>query len=123
MANSELIKFIKEARRRGFGDNDIRNALLDHRWPLIEVEKAFSSFVPKEVRKNQIMLFLEKDLIELLEKRAKKNMFTLPEQIEDILRRSVLSQKNKKSVYDEKLDDKLVGLFSRKRTGPKRKKK
>jgi hypothetical protein len=39
-------------------------------------------------------------------------MFTLSEQIEDILRRSCLNQKSAK---EEKLDDALVALFSRKK--------
>jgi hypothetical protein len=71
---------------------------------------------------NQVTLFLEDDLLNLLEKRAKKNMMTVSELVEDILRRSTLNQKNKKSIYDGKIDDKLVGIFSRKRTGPKKKK-
>lgn len=70
-----------------------------------------------------IILFLDEELRDALEKRAKKNMFTLPEQIEDILRRSVLNQKLKRTLPEDKLDDKLVGLFSRKNTGPKSKSK
>ncbi len=70
-----------------------------------------------------IILFLDEELREALEKRAKKNMFTLPEQIEDILRRSALNQKLKRTLPEDKLDDKLVGLFSRKNTGPKAKSK
>ncbi len=72
---------------------------------------------------SSIMIFLDEELRDALEKRAKKNMFTLSEQIEDILRRSTLNQKLKRSPPEEKLDDKLVGLFSRKNTGPKAKKK
>ena len=48
-------------------------------------------------------------------------MLTVGEQIEDILRRSTVSLSKRKSVYDEKLDDKLVGLFSRRRGGRERK--
>ena len=44
-------------------------------------------------------------------------------QIEDILRRSTLSLKGKKSPYSPKVDDALVGIFSRKNTGPKSKSK
>ena len=79
-----------------------------------------------EIKLNEsssIMIFLDEELRDALEKRAKKNMFTLSEQIEDILRRSTLSQKLKKSPPEDKLDDKLVGLFSRKNTGPKSKSK
>lgn len=72
---------------------------------------------------SSIMIFLDEELREALEKRAKKNMLTLTDQIEDILRRSTLNQKLKKSLPEDKLDDKLVGLFSRKNTGPKTKSK
>ena len=54
------------------------------------------------------MIFLDEELREALEKRAKKNMLTLPDQIEDILRRSTLNQKLKKSPPEDKMDDKLV---------------
>ena len=79
-----------------------------------------------EIKLNEsssIMIFLDEELREALEKRAKKNMLTLPDQIEDILRRSTLNQKLKKSPPEDKMDDKLVGLFSRKNTGPKTKSK
>ena len=66
-------------------------------------------------------MFLDSDLLALLEKRAKKNMFTLSEQIEDILRRSCLSLK-KGSYKAEKLDDSLVAIFSRERRGRKKRK-
>ena len=127
MPDTKLIEFITEARKRGFGDITIKDALIRHGWPVAEVEKAFASLVKKPEKykfKNQVILFLDTELLEILEKRAKKNMFTLPEQIEDILRRSCLNQKKKKTAsYDEKLDDTLVGIFSRKRTGRKGKRK
>lgn len=72
--------------------------------------------------KKMITLFLSQELINHLEKRAKKNMMDLSEQIEDILRRSTINQW-KTSIYDEKIDDKLVSIFSRQRTGPKKKEK
>ena len=72
---------------------------------------------------NQVTLFLDDELLKLLEKRAKKNMMTVSELVEDILRRSTINQKSKKSIYDEKIDDKLVAAFSRKNTGQKTKAK
>lgn len=122
MPNKKLIDFIKESRKRGFGNIDIRKALLNHGWPLAEVESAFNYLVPKYINKNRVDLFLSDELMRVLEKRAKKNMFTISEQIEDILRRSTINQSSKKSPYDAKLDDALVSIFSRKNTGPKRKK-
>jgi predicted ribosome quality control (RQC) complex YloA/Tae2 family protein len=79
--------------------------------------------IQREKFENSLTIFLDDELKSALEKRAKKNLFTLPEQIEDILRRSTLNLKNKKSVPSEKLDDNLVGLFSRRNTGQKTKKK
>ncbi len=122
MPDKKLINFIKEARRRGFGDIDIKNALSNHGWPNADIESAFNYIAPKYLNKNRITLFLSDELMKVLEKRAKKNMFTISEQIEDILRRSTINQSSKKSPYDEKLDDRLVALFSRKNTGPKKRK-
>ena len=113
MPNKSLIKFIKEARKRGYDDYQIREPLLKHGWPLDELEKAFNYLKPKYKYKNRILIFLDSDVLKKLEKRAEKNMFTLSEQIEDILRRSVLSQK--KSTQEEKLDDKFIAFFSRKK--------
>jgi len=68
----------------------------------------------------KITINLDEDIKKVLDKRAKKNLFTLREQIEDILRRSAVNQEKNKSPYDVKIDDKLVSLFSRHRTGPKK---
>ncbi len=123
MVNKELVSFVKEARRRGFGDVDIKKALINHGWPTERVDEAFVYLIPKNKNKNQVTLFLSNELTDVLEKRAKKNMLTLSEQIEDILRRSTISQSNKKkSPYDAKLDDTLISIFSRRKSGPKEKK-
>jgi len=66
---------------------------------------------------------LDNEIIEILNKRAKKNFFTLSEQIEDIIRRSCINYKKKKNPNEIKIDDKLVGIFSRQKSGRKRKKK
>ena len=59
----------------------------------------------------------------ILTKRAKKNLLTLRELIEDILRRSAISTKAKSKFPSSlKIDDKLVGIFSRERRGRKKKK-
>lgn len=127
MPNANLIKFIKEARKRGFDDYEIREPLIKNGWPTLEVNSAFESLKPKKrvhyTFKNRIELYLDNDVLELIEKRAKKNMLTLPEQIEDILRRSCLSMKNKKTLPETKLDDLLVGIFSRRNCGRKKRKK
>jgi len=115
--NSDLVKFIKQARKRGFDDYQIREPLLKQGWPLDEIEAALFSIRPKKDAhikfKNKVEIYLNNDLLALIDKRAKRNMLTLPEQIEDILRRSTLSLKNKGSKTPEKIDDLLVSLFSR----------
>ncbi|VVB82639.1 Uncharacterised protein [uncultured archaeon] len=121
--NTELINFITEARRRKFGDTEIKSALLNHRWPLEEIDDGFNELDSKNKLKNQILIFLDDDLLKCLEKRAKKNLLTVPKQIEDILRRSVVNQSKTKSLKTEKLDDTLVSLFSRKKSGRKKRRK
>lgn len=67
---------------------------------------------------------LDDDEIKILEKRAKKNMLSLKEQIEDIVRRSCVSYKKRQKKHKPlKTDDKLVNIFSRSRRGRPRKKK
>ena len=112
-SNIELINFIKEARKRGFDDYQIKEPLLKNSWPLNEVEKAFASLKPNTEFKNQVTLFVDSKILKILEKRAKKNMFTVSEQIEDILRRSAVNARKIRK-ETEKLDDLLVALFSRK---------
>jgi len=116
MPNKELVKFIKESRKRGFDDSQIKEPLLKHGWPLQEVEKAFASLRPYYQYKHRLQIYIDSEVLQSIEKRAKKNMFNLNEQIEDILRRSCINLKKKKSAsYDEKLDDTLIGLFSRRK--------
>lgn len=70
----------------------------------------------------RITIQLDEKEIKLLNRRAKKNLLTLREQIEDILRRSCVNSA-KGGYRGIKCDDKLVGIFSRQRSGRKRKKK
>ena len=116
--NADLVKFIKTARGRRFDDYEIRTPLLKQGWPLDEIECAFNSLKRKKREhisfKNKVTIYLNNDLLKLIEKRAKRNMLTLPEQIEDILRRSTLSLRKGK-LTGEKIDDLLVSLFSRRK--------
>ena len=47
MINKELLKFIKQARKRGFSDLEIKKVLMQNNWPIQEIEKAFISLQPK----------------------------------------------------------------------------
>ncbi len=62
------------------------------------------------------------ELYEEIKKRAKKNYLSVPELIEDIVRRSMISYKGgiRRPI---KIDDKLVAIFSRERRGRKKRKK
>jgi hypothetical protein len=118
MTNKQLVDFITEARKRGFSDFIIRKALVNHGWPEHVVESAFVSFNPKQkLAKNQVCIFLSDEILDTLEKRAKKNLMNLEEQIEDILRRSCV--RKSKNVQQEKIDDLLVSCFSRSKKGRK----
>lgn len=99
-------EFIAECKLRGFDDITIKAALLEKGWPEKEIMQAFH-YVNKKLEEKEakyskqsfgssITVFLDDELRTLLVKRAKKNMMNLPEQIEDILRRSTLNQKGKK---------------------------
>lgn len=103
--------FIQEARKRGFSDSQIHKALEEKNYPENMIESAFSKLNPKFKLKNQICIFLSSEMIQKLQTRANRNMFTLSEQIEDILRRSCTK---KGALKEEKLDDTFIRFFSRK---------
>ncbi len=113
MMNKELIQFIREARRRGYDDYQIREPLIKKGWTSDDIEKAFATLQPKYKHKNRVVLYLDSRLLRKLELRAKRNMFTLSEQIEDILRRSALNLR--RGFGREKLEDAFIRFFSRKR--------
>lgn len=119
MANPNLIRFIKEARNRGFDDFQIRSPLLKKGWPESEVSAAFEEIKSKREKeysgaKVQLKINLDKKVYNILDKRAKKNLLSAEEQAEDIIRRSA-ALSLKRTPKAEKMDDLLVSLFSRKR--------
>jgi hypothetical protein len=71
----------------------------------------------------RVSINLTKEEVKILEKRAKKNIMSLREQIEDIVRRSCVNYKKKPSYKRVKPDDRLVSIFSREMRGRPRKKK
>lgn len=70
-----------------------------------------------------ISITIDDEEKKILEKRAKKNLMSLREQIQDIIRRSCVNSRKKSSAPNDKVDDKLVSIFSRTRRGRKPKKK
>jgi len=67
----------------------------------------------------QITIDIDDEVHKIISKRAKKNLMTLREQVEDILRKSAVSTKNKSGFVTDKIDDTLVSVFSRNRKGRK----
>jgi len=67
----------------------------------------------------KVTIQLDEKEVKILTKRAKKNLLTLREMVEDIIRRSCISCLNE-PVSEEKIDDRLVGIFSRQKRGGKR---
>lgn len=114
MASQQLIAFITEARKRGFSDGDIRKPLFEQGWSAVDITQAFAAAKNVPRNRNQVCIYLDSAVLHVLEKRAKKNMLSLPEQIEDIVRRSAANSR-KGAPKPEKLDDLLVTVFSRKK--------
>lgn len=71
----------------------------------------------------QITIDIDESVRKIISKRAKTNLLTLKEQIEDILRKSAVRTKSSGKYAYIKVDDKLVAVFSRERRGRKKKKK
>jgi len=119
MPNTQLLDFIKLAKARGFEDYQIREPLLAKGWPAADVDEAFyllrSQTKSRVKNKTKLEIYLDNKVLASIEKRAKKNLFSINEQIEDILRRSCVNLSKNKSFADEKLDDKFVALFSRRK--------
>jgi len=119
MPDKNLVNFIIEARKKGYSDLQIKEPLLNNGWTINKIDAAFDSLNPKFKSKNQICIFLDDEILKTLEKRGKSNMFSISEQIEDILRRSCASRKQSVSISKEKIDDLLVECFSRSKRGRK----
>ncbi|MEK6889710.1 MAG: hypothetical protein AABX35_00825 [Nanoarchaeota archaeon] len=70
----------------------------------------------------EIKLKIDSELYLALEKRAKKEFLEVDELVEDIVRRSMLSYHKGNVIGDGKVDDKLIGIFSRSKKGRKKRK-
>lgn len=62
-----------------------------------------------------ITINIDEDAKTVLDKRAKKNFLTLRELVEDIVRRSAI--RTSKNIPEDKTDDELISIFSRRRRG------
>lgn len=70
----------------------------------------------------KLTISLDDQEVKILKKRAKKNLLTVREQVEDIIRMSCV-RSSKGTYRPVKVDDKLIAIFSRERRGRKPKKK
>jgi metal-responsive CopG/Arc/MetJ family transcriptional regulator len=68
----------------------------------------------------RINVELDTKLHSALKKRADENFLSLSEMVKDIVRRSMVSYTGGHKRKSFKIEDKLVGAFSRERKGPKR---
>lgn len=112
MANKQLITFINKARARGFLDEDIIKPLVDEGWSNDEIDEAFTSLRDRAPASSTLTIALDKNVMVALKKRARRNLLTPEQQVQDIVRRSMANAR--KSTRSEKLDDLLVAIFSRK---------
>ncbi len=68
-----------------------------------------------------ITISIDEEVKKVLIKRAKKNMLSLREQAEEIIRQSAVRTKSGTGNSQIKIDDRLVEVFSRQKKGRKRK--
>ncbi|MEK6840817.1 MAG: hypothetical protein AABX79_02595 [Nanoarchaeota archaeon] len=66
-----------------------------------------------------ITISIDEEIRKVIGKRAKKNMLTIKEQIEEIIRQSAIRTKSGQAILGTKADDNLVEIFSRHKKGKK----
>jgi len=69
----------------------------------------------------KVTINIDENEKKILDKRAKKNLLSLREQVEDIIRRSCVRGTSSSSSQRVDADDRLVHIFSREMRGKKRK--
>ncbi|MDP3992310.1 MAG: hypothetical protein Q8P79_02265 [Nanoarchaeota archaeon] len=67
-----------------------------------------------------ITISIDEEIKKIIGKRAKRNLLSIKEQIEEIIRQSAIRTKAGVSTGNLKIDDKLVEIFSRHRKGRKK---
>ena len=68
----------------------------------------------------KLTINIAEDVRKILSKRARRNLLTLREQIEEILRKSAVRTKLGMNYRKIKIDDRLVAIFSREKRGRKK---
>ena len=67
-----------------------------------------------------VTISVDAEIQKIIGKRAKKNLLTIKEQIEEIIRQSAVRTKSGLGTSVSKIDDRLVDVFSRHKKGKKR---
>ncbi len=67
-----------------------------------------------------VTISIDAEIQKIIGKRAKKNLLTIKEQIEEIVRQSAVRTKSGIGTSVSKIDDRLVDVFSRHKKGRKR---
>jgi len=67
-----------------------------------------------------VTISIDAEIQKIIGKRAKKNLLTIKEQIEEIVRQSAVRTKSGESASSIKIDDRLVEVFSRHKKGRKK---
>jgi len=67
-----------------------------------------------------ITISIDEEIKKVIGKRAKKNLLTIKEQIEEIIRQSAVRTKSGASASSVKADDRLIEIFSRNKKGRKK---
>lgn len=62
-----------------------------------------------------VTITIDEEVHKVIGKRAKKNMLTIKEQVEEIIRQSAVRTKAGTTSSEPDIDDKLVTVFSRRR--------
>ncbi len=73
--------------------------------------------------RKKVSIELDEDLLKRIEKRAKNNYLSVREQLKDIIVRSMANYGKPSRNYGDPKVSKMVKIFSRKKSGPKPKKK
>lgn len=114
MVDKRVIDFIRESRRRGFDDPAIAQRLSEAGWSINEIDAAFNA-VKKTTQKVRLCINIDEDVAKMLARRAKRNLMSIEEQAEDILRRSCVGMRKKPLGEEKMIGNGLVSIFSRRR--------
>ncbi|MCX8159091.1 MAG: hypothetical protein N3D20_02265 [Candidatus Pacearchaeota archaeon] len=116
MVEEKVIEFVRECRRRGFSNEQIKDKLIEGGWSFKEIDEAIN-FVKKTTQKIRLCIGIDEEVAKMLIRRAKRNMMSVEEQAEDILRRSCVSMRKKPLTEEKIVGNHFISIFSRRKYG------